>query len=31
MRISKLTYTLKGKVPPKWMIDEDMPAIIEKH
>jgi hypothetical protein len=22
MGISKLTYTLKGEVPPKWLLDE---------
>ena len=30
-RISKLTCTLKGEVPPKWFLDEDAPAVIGKH
>jgi hypothetical protein len=28
MGISKLTCTLKGEVPPKWSLDEDVPVAI---
>jgi hypothetical protein len=28
MGISKLTCTLKGEVPPKWSLDEDVPVVI---
>ena len=30
-KISKLTYTLKCKVPPKWSFDEYSPNAIDKH
>jgi hypothetical protein len=29
MGISKLNCTLKGKVPPKWSLDEEAPVFIE--
>ena len=28
--ISKLTCTLKGEVPPKWPLDEDIPDAIDR-
>ena len=28
MGISKLTYTFKGEVPPKWLLDEDVHVDI---
>jgi hypothetical protein len=30
MGISKLTCTLKGEVPPKWSLDEDVPVAIDR-
>jgi hypothetical protein len=30
MGISKLTCTLKGEVPPKWLLDEDVPVCYRQ-
>jgi hypothetical protein len=29
MGISKLTCTLKGEVPPKFLLDEELPVFID--